>query len=356
MQRNELVVGVLAALASSTVLCAQSKLVSPTGLTNAYGGTDNAIPFGPYVLFGNTLGEIMVQQIDEELVGTPRVLQAMAFRHQFDVAHIAKAYTATVRLGDAASGAAGISTTFANNFKVGGSSATVFSGTIRFPAQVAHSYAPSPFDAPVPFTTPFVHTGVDPLIWEVLIWSTTPVAPTIYHERGPGTTHFAGRIGAGCSAGGAALTATGYVSATTITNTLVNGPPSAPAVLMFGSTSALWNALPLPVNLAFLGSPSCDVHIDALVFRSTTTTPSGTATLPITYARTPGISGQRFRAQWVVVGSSIVTSNGLDHSVPYDALTGRPWPQSRVFANGFGTTTPVTGLIQQFGLVTEWTY
>jgi hypothetical protein len=356
MQSSRLVVVAVASLAAAVTLPAQSKLVSPSALTNAYGGADSPIPFGPDVPSGITLGEIMVQQIDEQLVGTPRALRGMAFRHPQLATPVAKAYAATVRLGDAASGAAGISRTFANNFKAGGSSATVFNGTINFPAQVVYPNPPSQFDSPVPFTTPFVHFGIDPLVWEVLITSSTPVAPRVFHERGPGTTHFAGRIGAGCAAGGTALDAIGNTTATRITNTLANGPASAPAALMFGSTSATWNALPLPVNLAFVGSPSCDIHIDALVFLSTTTSPSGTATLPITIAMSPGISGHRFRTQWVAIGTSIVTSNGLDHSVPYSVPTGRPWPQARVYANGFGTTPPLTGLSLRDGLVTEWTY
>ncbi len=361
MTWNRIVGGALTALAASialswsTTLRAQSKLVSPTGLTNAYGFLNHAIPFGPFA--GTSLqGEVFVQQIDEQLVGVPRVLQAMAFRHEYSVPHVAKAYTATVKVGDAATAATGISATFANNFKVGGSSTTVFRGTIHFPAQVVYPYAPSPFDAPVPFTTPFAHSGVDPLVWEVWITATTPITPMIHHEFGPNWNHLAGRIGAGCSAGGASFDTDGFTTALSTVSRFVNGPVSTPVALMVGSTNPTWHGLPLPVNLGFIGAPSCHLHVDALAFVATMSSPSGGATLSIPLAMSPGISGQRFRTQWVAVGANIVTSNGLDHSVPYDATAGRRWPQSRVFANNFGTTTPVTGLIQQFGLVTEWTF
>lgn len=140
-------------------------------------------------------------------------------------------------------------------------------------------------------------------------------------------------------------------------NTLANGPLSAPAAMMLGDTSPTFSGLPLPVSLGFIGSPTCALNINVLLFLSAATTATGTATMPIPYTMSPALSGSRLRTQWLALdGATIRTSNGLDHSVPYNATTGRPWPQNRVYANGFGMTPPPSGLVQNNGLVVEWSY
>ena len=337
---------------------AQTKIVSPAGLTNSYGAINNSIPWGPFVPSGNLIGEIMCQQIDDQMIGVAGLVQAMAFRHQYTATHIAKTYTSQVTLADAATPAAGISATFANNFLVGGSATVVFNGNINFPANSPYPRPPAAFDAPVLFTTPHVHTGINPLLWEVITYGTTPVTPTHFFERGPGTTHTAGWVGNGCTISGGVnpMAATGTTNATTVTNNLTNGPLSAPGALMIGDTSGLFSGLPLPVNLGFIGSPTCDLNINVLLFLGVTTSATGTAAFPIPYTMSPAVSGTRLRTQYVAVdGLSIVTSNGLDHSVPYNATTGKAWPQTRVYANGWGATPPALGTIQINGLVTEWT-
>jgi hypothetical protein len=329
-------------------------------MTNAYGGINNSIPWGPFVPTGNMIGEIMVQQIENELVGTPKMLRAMAFRHQYTAAHIAKAYTARVTLADAATMAAGMSATFATNFKVGGASTLVFNGVINFPALGAYPRPPSPFDSPVPFTTPHMHTGTDPLLWEVIITGSNPVTPTLFFERGPGTTHTAGWVGKGCpiSTSTTPLAATGTITTTAFTNNLANGPLSSVALLLVGDTSNQFMTLPLPFNLGGIGSPNCDLNINMITIMLTmVTTATGTAASSIPYTMSPAVSGLRLRTQWAALdGPNIVTSNGLDHSVPHNATTGKAWPQNRAYANGWSPTPPATGTIQGNGLVTEWTF
>lgn len=354
MPRISQLLAVTAALAAA--VSAQTKLVSPSALTNTYGGINNSIPWGPFVPTGNLTGEIMVQQIDDQLLGQAGVIQAMAFRHQFSVSHVAKSYTSQVTLANAATPAAGISATFAANFGTPGT--VVFNGTINFPANSPYPRPPAAFDAPVLFTTPHVHTGASSLLWELITYGTTPVTPTHFYERGPGTTHTAGWVGTGCtiSGGVSPLANSGTTTATTVSNNLTNGPLNAPGALMVGDTSPLFSGLPLPLNLGFIGSPNCNLNINALLFLNVTTSATGTAAFPIAFTMSPSISGSRLRTQYMALdGLSIVTSNGLDHSVPYNATTGKPWPQTRVYANGWGATPPPTGTIQINGLVTEWT-
>jgi len=349
----------LAAVSLAAGAFAQTQtLVAPSGLTNAYGGINNSIPWGPFVPTGNTTGEIMVQQIEDQLQGPALMLQGMAFRHQYTVAHVAKVFTAQVTLADAATPSSGISATFANNYLTGGNQSVVLNGPINFPALGTYPRPPAAFDAGFMFP-PYAHTGANPLLWEVIIFGTTPVTPTQFYERGPGTTHVAGWVGAGCPISGSSvdLAATGSINATTMANSLANGPLSAPAALMIGDTSSTYNGIPLPLNLGIIGSPACDLNINVLAFLSAGTTGTGTASLSLPYTMSPAISGQRLRTQWLAIdGSVVVTSNGLDHSVPYNATTGRPWPQTRVYANGWGATPPASGSIQANGLVTQFTY
>ena len=290
-------------------------------------------------------------------------MKGFAFRHQYSVAHVAKAYTAIVTVGDAAAMPAGLQTTFASNWKNGGQKTVVFTGTINFPALSTYPTPPAPADSPVPFTTPHVYPGADPLLWEVNVSGTTPVLPTQFYERGPGSTHTAGRIGNGCvPAGGTlAMSSTGSVASavpSAMIDQLNNGPATAPAILMIGDTGATFSSLPLPIDLVIIASPGCFLHINVLATVPFTTSATGVVVSTLYYTMSPSLSGQRLRTQWAAVDSiaKVCTSNGLDQSVPYSATTGIAWPQNRVYANGFGSTPPATGTLQGNGLVTEWWY
>lgn len=355
--RNSLVCAAVALTAVAAT--SQTTSVSPAAMTNAYGGINNSIPWGPFVPSGNTIGEIMALQIDNEMLGRIVQINGMSFRHQYTSTHVAKAFTSTVTLGDAASPAAGISSVFANNFKVGGNQTTVFTGVINFPAVGPYSRPPAAFDSPVVFQTPYFHGGTDPLAWQVVTLGTTPVTPTQFYERGPGSTHTAGALGVGCPITGSVtpMGATGTISGTTMTNNMTAGPASTTAILLFGTASdLLGGAVPLPVNLAFIGSPACDLNIDPFADLAVATTATGTATRSLPYTMSPAVSGQRIRTQWVAVDASfaVVTSNGLDHAFPFNASTGNAWPLSRVYANNFGATPPASGTLQINGLVTQY--
>jgi len=336
-----------------------SPQITPSGMTNSYGAINNSIPWGPFVPTGNTQGEIMVQQIEDEFLGRPAVLQGMAFRHAFNATHVAKVFRTQLTLADAATPSATISATFANNYLSGGSRTVVLDGTINFPPVGPYVRPPAAFDAPILFP-PYVHTGAAPLMWEAIIFQSTPVTPTQFYERGPGTTHTAGWIGHGCPIVGSTtpLAATGTISGTAMVNNLASGPVNSPAALMIGDTSPTYFGLPLPLNLGSFGWPACDLNINALLFLTTGTSGTGSVSVSIPYTMSPAVSGSRLRAQWLAFDPGnlgIVTSNGLDHSVPYNATTGQPWPQQRVYANGWGSTPPSSGTIQVNGLVVEWT-
>jgi hypothetical protein len=363
MQRFACTVGAL--VAASFLTAQTNRIVSPVALTNAHGTTFNSIPWGPF-----TSSENFVHTIYDDLMGTPRVLRAMAFRHFYSQNYVAKTYQVKVTLADAATTSSAISTTFASNFKTGGNSTVVFNGTLNWPAFPSVPRGPSPFAGVVAFTTNHVYTGVDPLLCEIFVMSSNPVTPTHFFERGPTSTHTGGVLGVGCNATGQTtpLNATGSVGLATatgimtFTNTLASGPASAPAALFIGDTnSRLGGQIPLPVDLAIIGSPGCFVNINPLLSIGATTSASGGATSSITTPMTTANSGIRLRAQWAAVdGMQVRTSNGLDHGTTHNqgaATSGNSWGAARVYAVSFGTTPPPTGLsLGVQGLVTEWTY
>jgi hypothetical protein len=172
--------------------------------------------------------------------------------------------------------------------------------------------------------------------------------------------HTAGWVGNGCPISNSTtpLAATGTTTASTFTNSLASGPLNSVALLLFGDAADKFMGLPLPFNLGGVGSPNCDLNINMItILLTAVTSATGAATSSIPYIMTPALSGSRLRTQWLALdGLAIVTSNGLDHSVPHNAAAGTPWPQTRVYASGWSPTPPATGAIQVNGLVTEWTY
>jgi hypothetical protein len=333
------------------------QVVSPSALTNAYGGINNSVPWGPPA---SGQGEMFAQQIDIDLMGTPRVLKGFAFRHSYTSVYTAKTLSgAVVKVGDAASMPASISATFASNWRTGSTATTVFTGNVVFPALPSYPRPPAPPDSPVPFTTPHVYLGNHPLLWEVSYTSATPLSPTQFYERGPGSSHVAGVLGTGCtiSGGSSPMGSSGTTSGTALTDTLAGGPANTTAHLLIGdAASLLGGTLPLPIDLALIGSPGCSLNLNVLLSVPVATTATGGATFTLPYTMSPAVSGIRLRTQWVAIDATqlVRSSNGLDHGVPYNATTGKAWPQSRVHAYGFGPTPPATGTIEQIGVVTTW--
>jgi hypothetical protein len=186
-------------------------------------------------------------------------------------------------------------------------------------------------------------------MWEAWITSASPSTPAHYFERGPGGLHTAGRIGSGCMVTGmaAALSSAGTMNTSSLSETLTNAPASGLRYVALGGTSPTYAGLPLPISLAFAGSPGCDINIAFSVL----TPPTSATALMLPYTWSAAIAGARIRTQWAVDdGGLLRTSNGLDHSVPYSTA----WPVRRVYATSFGTTPPPTGSLASNGLVTEF--
>lgn len=60
-----------------------------------------------------------------------------------------------------------------------------------------------------------------------------------------------------------------------------NAPAGAPAVFLVGASSAAWNAIPLPLDLALIGADGCAMRVSAEVMIPLTLGANGTAVLPL---------------------------------------------------------------------------
>jgi hypothetical protein len=337
---NHLELAVVSLLAAGAALPAQSSIVSPSGLTNAYGGINNSVPWG-----GPGSPEQFCQQIHDDLGTNVLVIKGMAFRHSYTRTYVARTYDVELTLGDAATKSAGISSTFASNWKNGGSKTLVLKGKVNWAARPPVTKPPAPFDSPISFTSIYIHQGKSSLMWQVYIKSNSSNSPTHFFERGPGSTHVAGIVGQGCTMSGstAPLASSGSTNATRLSETLANGPTSGTPFVAIGLTSPTFGGKTLPVSIG----GSCFINISFLLYVPATTTTSFT----VPYTWSTSLAGARFRTQWAVDDKGFLkTSNGLDHSIPYSTA----WPTRRVYARSFGTTPPATGSIQNNGLVTEF--
>ena len=104
-----------------------------------------------------------------------------------------------------------------------------------------------------------------------------------------------------------------YVNAPSLGNinftlALTDGRPSAPAVLVIGTSRTTYLGAPLPIDLGFLQMPTCSLYTDVLATLSLTLDVGGGArvTLPVPSAQV--FRGTRLDAQWFHLDS---TANAL---------------------------------------------
>ncbi len=78
----------------------------------------------------------------------------------------------------------------------------------------------------------------------------------------------------------------------------------APALLVLGESSTMWNNVPLPIDLSVLNMPGCFLRVAADVSTITWTvgpTAKGRASVPMLIPNNPALTGAIFHAQWFVL-------------------------------------------------------
>lgn len=340
----------LSALLLVSSLAAQSYTVSPAAFTNYRGNTNNTIPFW--------YAAARYQQIHGDLKGSPKALQGMTFRRA-QSATAARSMVLTINLGD--SSYAARSTTFASNFT--GTPVTVLpQTTVNFPDWTTPSgFVPEPWTTVIPFTTPFPYSGVNDLVWEMLVDGSTTTAsrPTDAYSGTTVTMYAAlAPLGKGCLVGTNTLPMTQTMNVTTSTTTgnlsfggsIARGPASAASVMMVGI-----------VNLDLTIPGLCEKLFPLTVWSfnfNLSTSGSGSMTT-LTTPHNVAWAGAQVFSQTAALdanqpGLPVALSNGTAVTLPPFAPT--PLVEICRIYEGTSSSATVGSITHNYGLVVRWTH
>lgn len=337
-------ISVLAPLCLVATVGAQ--VVSPVGFANVESTGNNTFPFNA--------AAFTYQQVHGDIRGTPRPITAFAFRRDGTLtsAYAARTVTVDVFMGDA--DFAAITNTFATNF-VSTPTQVVTNRSVNLPDHSAIPIAlPAPFTAVVNLDTPYVHTGVLDLCWDLRLTSNSGTGSyPMDAASGTGvvsTNGTATQLGTGCttSTGTMELRWTGSTTATqfNLRWAVRGGPASAQTSVLVGN--------PVAIPLPSLCTP---IQTDGTFFSLGGTTATGgtfTSAL-VTVPYNPAFVGIPLAAQAASLDASqpglpLALSNGLLNTIA-GPVTG-PVLCARIYSSG--NATALTGTLgNNYSLVTE---
>ncbi len=335
--------------ALSVALAAQSYTVSPAAYTNLQGPSGNTFPLNYQV------GRY--QQVHGDLKGTPRVLQGMSLRKSSSTQSSMTARTISVTILLCDGNYATVSGTFASNYA--GTPVTVKpKGTVNCPDWTFSQGTPEPWSVVIPFTTPFVYTGVNDLLWEFQVDSNTATSGYYADAASASDTLNASyvQLGTGCKAGTNTQPMTQsmriYTTATTkllnFTGSVSYVPPSVPAAIL---------ASPVNPNATIPGLCEKVFVISFWSFPATSTT-RGTISIPlVSTTHDPNWAGLKLYTQTFVpdasqTGIPLALSNGTEATLPGFAST---FDLARIYYNG--STSATTGSLgKNYGLIVRFTH
>lgn len=224
----------------TTVMQAQSTIVSPIQSTAAEGNSNQAFPFNSPVVR-------RYQQIHSDIGGQPRVITKLSFRQN---AGNTTAFTGTwacdmeMSMGQSVAWDQA-SFVFSQNYI--GSPLQVFARRVinLGPLGQNSTTGPLPFTVDIPLDVPFVYIGVNSLIWDVSVHSNVLTGTfNQYDAEGCSSTSASTSItGTGCIATGQTAGMTHLVSAIDRAGallfyaTVTNAPPTAMTLLALGGTN-----------------------------------------------------------------------------------------------------------------------
>ncbi len=353
----------LVLFALAAYLPAQGAVVSPAGLDVLEGDSNNVFPFGQ-----TTVRRYM--QIHADLGPTPLVITKLSFRVNASTTN----YTATrthdieVYMGDGLPTAQQLpQLTYDLNYA--NPKVTVLPRQLVTwgPTGQSVSPGPNPFNGTmeIVLTTPFVYTGLLPLIWEVAYFGSTATGSTSALDA-DGSTSVTGAstiTGTGCAATGATalMTHTYTVNDTSGTlmmnGTIANGPANAIALMAIGFSNPnvpvpglCANLLTDAVVVQFLGLTSGTGAYTADVATGAVIIPNAAAGITV-YT-------QAFALDPLSTAPLPLTmSNGRSATVPAVGAPGNL--VTRLWNSAGGTTTPYAVFSTStvgYGLVVEFTH
>jgi hypothetical protein len=343
----------LAVFFLAVVATAQSFTVSPQAYARLEGPTSNTWPW---------VNAFRYQQVYTDLVGTPRVIQGIAWRRNQDqdVSQNAGAVPRTLdmEVSMCASNHSTWSTVFANNYV--GTPMLVFTRKIvnapDFRTEVLQR--PAPFDFGIPLDTPYLDLGQNDLLYEIVMYSASSTAS--YYCDVPvfasATMCYASyaSVGSGCTTARGAFSVRSQIRNTLATATVtvqldvIRGPASASGAVLLG-------LVPLDIPIPGLCT---NLYTDGgIVSIPFTTASTGTATTPaLNVAWSTGLVGLVLTAQAAAADASqpampIAATQGIRCEMP--PLTLPPARGARSWI--FGATSGLSGGASNEGwLVTQF--
>jgi hypothetical protein len=156
-----------------------------------------------------------------------------------------------------------------------------------------------------------------------ITWLTLGNSPGSFTGIGTGvaavTTRPFANYGKGCvnMAGGeprCGSTGLPALGSTSFAVTVRSAEPSFPAVLMLGASRTTWLGLNLPLDLTGAGAPGCTLAVAPLLFLTTVSDPSGSASVPVSIPNDPALDGAALFSQWLLFSTvntaGFITSDG----------------------------------------------
>lgn len=139
---------------------------------------------------------------------------------------------------------------------------------------------------------------------------------------------------------------------------LFGGPVQSSAVLYLGGSTTSWGSINLPLNLSFLGLPTCNIYSDLGVGLPSLTDFNGIATMRLNVPGNPSYVGLSIYAQWVLTDDRVNPAVNLGFSdgvkVTLGNRVGNPTVQMSVISaiggqanNSFGYYRPNEGAVFQ---------
>ena len=300
-------------LALCSVVAAQG-VTSPKGLDTTEGNTT----------FSHFGGTRRLQQLEAEYVGTPIVVQTLAWRRNGggSSATSVRTFDLTVEMGR--TNFAAISHAMDQNY-LPGTRTTVFGPTqVNFPDWSVAAPTPAPFDFSVTLATPYVYTGTDALVIDFSYAnnSSTGGLTIDRHFTGPTSPTAGTALSTGCIAStqSAAFGHTAFMSNLDSAPTVENGMrfrfagtncPAGPVVLMLDG-----------VNQNLAGVLCTTLHASPVVTITQVVPAGGTMPdLSLGFRHSLGIAGATLYSQLVAIDAAqtpfpVVLSNGRSTTMP----------------------------------------
>ena len=341
-------------VASTSLAWAQSYVVSPSPMAVHEGSTSNNFPFQSTFHY---------QQVHGDLTGAAKSFSGLAWRRDAATTTAQPGRTQDIEIFMGDGDYTQLSTTFAANYL----NTPVLVFTRKAVTLPDHStrpdFQPAPWDINVLFDTPYSYAGVNDIVYEVII-HTSSIASTSYlcDAYSPTTVSAAFTTsGIGCTTSNGVMKLRSNINSSTTTNTwtwsfaVTDGPPTAMTAVMVGFSNP---------NVPIFGlCAGANLYTDALLFTSTgTTTSTGSLTRPspaLSVAFDPAFVGFVVHSQAASIdatqtGLQVAASNGNSASLP--PLMPVPAVQiGRVYASGAPTATTGTASSTS-GLVTRFQY